>query len=46
MIPDLKAWAESLGVRAVFVPLALAGVFTLFVMLLQSIARFFHDRKS
>jgi hypothetical protein len=46
MIPDLKAWAESLGVRAVFAPLALAGVFTLLVMLLQSIAKLFPDRKS
>jgi hypothetical protein len=31
--------------KTVFVPLALAGVFTLFVMLVQSIAGLFDDRK-
>ena len=38
MIPDLTAWGESL--------VALAGLFTFFVMFVQSIARLFDDRKS
>jgi len=46
MIPDLAAGGESPGMEAGFVPLALAGVFTLFVMLVQSIVRLFDDRKS
>jgi hypothetical protein len=46
MIPELLPWAESLGLRVVFLPLALAVLFTLFVMLAQSLARLFDDRKS
>ena len=46
MIPDLAAWAENLGFKPVFVPLALAGVCTLLVMLVQAVARLFDDRKS
>jgi hypothetical protein len=46
MIPHLMARGESLAMKTVFVPLALAGVFTLFMMLVQSIARLFDDRKS
>jgi len=45
LIPDLTAWVESLAMKTGFVPLALAGVFTLIVMLVQSIARLFDDRK-
>jgi len=44
MIPDLTAWGESLGMETAFV--ALAGLFTFFVMFVQSIARLFDDRKS
>jgi len=46
LIPDLTAWVESLSMKTAFVLLALAGVFTLFVMLVQSIAKLFDDRKS
>jgi len=46
VIPDLAAWVESLGTEAAFAALALAGLFTLFVMFVQSIARLFDDRKS
>lgn len=46
MIPDLTAWAESVGLKAAFVPLALAGLFTVFVTFLHSIARLFDDRES
>ena len=46
MIPDLTAWGESPGMEAAFVSLALAGLFTLFVMFVQSNARLFDDRKS
>jgi hypothetical protein len=46
MIPELISSAENLGLRIVFLPLALAGLFTLFVMLAQSLARLFDDQKS
>jgi hypothetical protein len=46
MIPDLTGRSESPGMEAAFVSLALAGLFTLFVMFVQSIARLFDDRKS
>jgi hypothetical protein len=46
MIPELIPWAENLGLRVVFFPLVFAGLFTLFVMLAQSLARLFDDRKS
>jgi hypothetical protein len=45
MIPELIPLAESLGLRVVFLPLALAGLFTLFVMLAQSLAGLFDDRR-
>jgi hypothetical protein len=45
MIPDLTAWAESLGLKAVVVPLVLAGLFTVFLMFVQSIARLFDDQR-
>jgi hypothetical protein len=43
VILDLTAWAERLGIGAVFIPLAFAGLFTLFLMFVQSIARLFDD---
>jgi len=46
LIPHLTAWGESLGMEGAFVALAFAGLFILFVMLVQSIARLFDDRKS
>jgi hypothetical protein len=46
VIPYLVARAESLGISAVFALLVIAGLFTLLVMLLQSIARLFDDRES
>ena len=45
MIPDLMAWAQSLGLGAGFIPLALASLFTLFLMLVQWVARLFDDGK-
>jgi hypothetical protein len=46
MIPELIPRAEVLGLRVVFFPLVLAGLFTLFVMFAQSLVRLFDDRKS
>jgi hypothetical protein len=46
VIPYLVARAESLGIGAVFALLVIAGLFTLLVLLLQSIARLFDDRES
>ena len=44
MIPTLTEIAAELGVTTVFVPLVFAGLFTGFVLLLQSRVRWFEDR--
>jgi hypothetical protein len=44
VIPTLTAIAAKLGVAVAIVPLALAGLFTGFVLLAQCAARWFEDR--
>jgi len=46
VIPGLHEIAQQFGVSPSFVALATAGVLTAFVLLAQSIARWFDDRES
>ena len=46
MIPSLREIARHLDVNNSFVALAMAGALTGFVLLAQSIARWFDDRDS
>jgi hypothetical protein len=46
MIPSLPEIARHFDVSPSFVALAVAGVLTAFVLLAQSIARWFDDRDS
>jgi hypothetical protein len=44
MIPELTALAQTLGVSAVLIPLALGVLVTGMVFLAQSVAAWFDDR--
>jgi hypothetical protein len=46
VIPNLQEVARHFGVNPSFVTLAVAGALTAFVLLAQSIARWFDDRNS
>jgi len=46
VIPALTAAAESLGMAAALVPLALGGFLTAVLLFLQSLARLFDDQDS
>jgi hypothetical protein len=45
VIPDITAIAERFGVNPAFAPLVLAALLTSLVLFVQSIARWFEDRK-
>jgi hypothetical protein len=46
VIPELTAWAESPGVAAALVPLALAGLLTVILLFVQSVGEIFCDQDS
>jgi len=45
VIPDVTTIAERFGVNPVFAPLVLAALLTSLALFVQSIARWFEDRK-
>jgi len=44
VIPHLLQFLERLGVHTLLAPLVVAGLFTIMVLLFESISRWFDDR--